>query len=98
MKRLTMAFAAGLLIAGLVAGPAFAAGPDNNQCWGQVTSQRAVAYGDVGSHASAQDTPRLGLYNTAKLLYSLNLIEEPTVWDLGSGLASLDGLDATYCP
>jgi hypothetical protein len=63
-----------------------------------VTSQRAVAYGDVGSHASAQGTPRLGLYNVAQALFDLGLIEEPTVWDLGSGLASLDGLDATYCP
>jgi hypothetical protein len=98
VKRLTMALAAGLLIAGIIAGPAAAAGPDNNNCWSVVTSQRATTAGDIGTHASSQDSPRLGLGNVARVLFDLGLISGPTVWDLGSGLATLDGLDATSCP
>ena len=81
-----------LLIAVTVA-PVFAAGgPTNPNCWGTVTSQRASTYHDVGQHASSQSTPRLGLGNVARL-FGFDHVS-----DLGSFLASIDGLDATQCP
>ena len=42
-------------------------------------------------------TPRLGLGNTARLLFDLGLTGGPHVSDLGSTLAELDGIDATSC-
>lgn len=72
--------------------------PAHPDCWGVVTSQRAVAEGDIGQHAAAQETPRAGLGNVARLLYDLGISNGPHVSDLGSALASLDGLDSTFCP
>ena len=98
MTRLTLILAAALLAVGMVAGPALAAAPGDVNCWGVVTSQRATVYGDVGTHSSAQDEPRSGLRNVAVALYEANLISAPTLGALGSGLATLDGLDGTFCP
>jgi hypothetical protein len=100
-KRLTLALASSILAAGLVASPAFAAGtpggPDGQWCWGVVTGQRASTYHDLGSHISAQSEPRLGLANVARLFFSLGIIDEATVYALGTYLASVDGLSATGC-
>jgi hypothetical protein len=71
---------------------AFAAMPANPECWGVVTSQRAVAEGDVGEHSSDQEEPRLGLYNVAQLF------ELEHVSDLGTVLAELDDIEETSCP
>lgn len=60
--------------------------PDNPECWGVVTSQRATNVGDIGDHASNQDTPRLGLANVARLF-------EYHVSELGSFLAEVDRID-----
>src|SRR5690349_24405667 len=78
-----------LLMLAITAAPAFAAGQN---CWGVVTSQRASTFHDVGAHASSQSEPRLGLGNVARL-FGFN-----SVGELGSFLASVDGLDATHCP
>ena len=70
--------------------PAFA---DNGKnCWGVVTSQRASTYHDLGEHSSSQSEPRLGLGNVARL-FGFDHVSE-----LGSFLASVDGLEATQCP
>lgn len=75
--------------------PAAAAAADNSRCWGTVTSQRAVAYGDIGEHSSSfAGEARLGLANVARLV----LGEDATLGDLGEALGTLDGLDATSCP
>jgi len=86
-----------LLTAAMVT-PALADGPTNPNCWGTVTSQRAVALHDIGQHVSSQSEPRLGLGNVARLLFNLGLTSGSHVSDLGSFLASVDGLDATQCP
>jgi exonuclease VII large subunit len=67
--------------------------PANPECWGVVTSQRASTEHDIGTHASSQSEPRLGLGNVANLLTGSYQPGE-----LGSLLASLDDLDATHCP
>jgi len=79
-----------LMLLAITVAPAFAAGSQN--CWGTVTSQRASTVHDIGTHASSQSTPRLGLGNVARL-FGFN-----SVGELGSFLASVDGLDATHCP
>lgn len=76
------------------AGVASAARPDNPNCWGVVTSQRATSAHDIGEHSSAQDEPRLGLGNVARVVIG----EGAHLSDLGSALAELDELSATGCP
>jgi hypothetical protein len=89
----TGAIAATLALA--LAVPAATLAADNANCWGTVVSQRAVAYGDVGTHSSSfAPGPRLGLRNVARLV----LGADATMGDLGAALGSLDGLDATHCP
>jgi hypothetical protein len=94
--RKSIRLAATLLSLGIALGaPALAAAADNSRCWGTVTSQRAVAYGDVGEHSSMfAGEARLGLANVARLLVG----EDATLGDLGEALGDLDGLDATSCP
>ena len=70
--------------------PAFA--DDGRNCWGTVTAQRASTVHDIGEHSSSQSEPRLGLGNVARLFGFEH------VSDLGSFLASVDGLEATQCP
>ncbi len=71
---------------------ALAAPPEGANCWGTVTSQRASTAHDVGEHASAQEEPRMGLGNTARFFGF------GSVGELGSFLASVDGIEATSCP
>lgn len=80
-----MAIVIALVIA--LASPAFAA----KNCWGVVTSQRAVTAGDIGEHSSDQDEPRLGLGNVTRL-FGFNHISE-----LGTFLAGLDEIPETHC-
>jgi hypothetical protein len=87
---LTLALSAGIVIA-----PAASAGPpENPNCLGVVTTQRAVTHHDIGEHASAQDEPRLGLGNVTRLL----LGDDAHIGDLGSLLGVIDGDPATNCP
>jgi hypothetical protein len=87
-------FIVGVLLAVALAIPqaALAAPPDSAYCWGKVTSQRATTAHDIGAHASAQEEPRLGLGNTARLFGF------ESVGQLGSFLASIDGIPETSCP
>ena len=66
---------------------AFADKPDNPECWGTVTSQRATTQGDIGEHSSAQEEPRTGIGNLA---------DHPS--ELGTLLASIDEIEETQCP
>jgi hypothetical protein len=66
---------------------AFAQQPDNPECWGTVTSQRATTVGDVGEHSADQEEPRSGIGN---------LLGHPS--ELGTFLASVDEIDETQCP
>jgi hypothetical protein len=94
--RKSIRLAAILLTLGIALGaPALAAAADNSRCWGTVTSQRAVAVGDVGEHSSSfAGEARLGLANVARLV----LGEDATMGDLGEALGSLDTFEATHCP
>ena len=83
------------LSAGIVTAPAASADtPDNPDCLGVVTAQRAVAHHDIGEHASSQDEPRLGLGNVTRLL----LGDDAHIGDLGSLLGVIDEDPATNCP
>jgi len=94
IKKVISAGLVSAAIFGSFALPAFAAGPYNNQCWGTVVSQRAVAYGDVGEHASSfAGEARVGIGNLV-----FRIFDAPSVGALGSLLGSLDGLSATNCP
>lgn len=79
-----------LMLLAVSVAPAFA--DDGRNCWGTVTAQRASTVHDIGEHSASQSEPRLGLGNVARL-FGFDHVSE-----LGSFLASVDGLDATYCP
>jgi hypothetical protein len=94
VRKWAIAVPVGVFAGLLAAGPASAGPPANPNCLGVVTSQRAVANHDIGAHASAQEEPRLGLGNVARLL----LGEGAHVGDMGSFLGMIDEDDATSCP
>src|SRR5688572_2399876 len=71
MRRHLAILITAVALAAVSVGSAAAAQPSNPNCWGVVSAQRATSVGDVGEHASAQSTPRLGLGNTARLLFEL---------------------------
>ena len=97
MRRHLAILITALTLAAVSVGSAAAAQPSNPNCWGVVSAQRATTVGDVGEHASAQSTPRLGLGNTARLLFELGLSGGEHVSDLGSALATLDTIPETSC-
>ena len=97
MRRPLAILIASAALAMAAVAPAAAAAPANPNCWGVVSAQRATTLHDIGEHASAQSTPRLGLGNTARLLFEIGLTAGPHVSDLGSGLATLDGIPETSC-
>ena len=96
MRRLIV-FMVVVAITLLMAIPAGAA-PANPSCWGVVTSQRATTLHDIGTHSSAQDEPRLGLGNFARLLFDLGLTAGTHISDAGTVAAGLDGIPETSCP
>ncbi|HEU4540966.1 MAG TPA: hypothetical protein VFR23_07535 [Jiangellaceae bacterium] len=94
MHKPALALAIGLL-AGLVAAPVAAANPSENaECFGVVSSQRAVADHDIGQHASEQEEPRLGLGNVTRLI----LGDDAKMGDFGAFLGEIDGIPETSCP
>jgi hypothetical protein len=97
MKRTLTTLLAGAALAALSVAPAAAAQPANPECWGVVSAQRAIADGGIGEHSASQSTPRLGLGNTARLLFDIGLTGGSHVSDLGSALATLDEFDETSC-
>jgi hypothetical protein len=87
-RLLTVLITLAALVMALAA-PAMGA---SKNCWGVVTSQRAVAEGDMGTHSSSfAGEPRSGLGNVARLF------NFDHVSDLGAFLATLDGIEATAC-
>jgi len=88
---ISAAFAATGAFVALPVASAGAAQPASNECWGVVSAQRASTAHDIGEHASAQESPRMGLGNTARLFG----LEGPG--ELGSFLATVDGDPNTTC-
>jgi hypothetical protein len=94
MRKSTIALTLALS-AGIVTAPAASADtPENPECLGVVTAQRAVANHDIGDHASSQEEPRLGLGNVTRLV----LGDDAHIGDFGSFLGEIDGDPATNCP
>jgi hypothetical protein len=94
MRKSTIALTLALS-AGIVTAPAASANtPENPECLGVVTAQRAVANHDIGDHASSQEEPRLGLGNVTRLV----LGEDAHIGDFGSFLGEIDEDPATNCP
>ena len=94
MRKSTIALTLSLS-AGIVTAPAASANtPENPECLGVVTAQRAVANHDIGDHASSQEEPRLGLGNVTRLV----LGDDAHIGDFGSFLGEIDGDPATNCP
>ena len=94
MRRLSIALLGAGLATALLAPATFAATPDD-ACWGVVTKQFVDAVGgrDYADHVSSQATPRLGLGNVNELFLGTT----GHVYQLGTLLASIDGLDETTC-
>ncbi len=65
-------------------------------CWGQATAVFAQM-GAMGSHASEQPTPRLGLANLARALYTQGVIDEPSMAALGAFVSNTLGLSIEAC-
>ena len=91
---LSAILSAGVTALLLTAPPALGTPPDNANCLGAVTAQRAVAHHDIGAHASSQDEPRLGLGNAAEEV----LGDGTHVGEFGAFLGEIDGDPATHCP
>jgi hypothetical protein len=86
---------AGLIAVLFTASPALGDTPPNDaNCLGVVTAQRAVATHDIGEHASSQEEPRLGLGNVAEEV----LGDGTHVGELGAFLGEIDEDPATHCP
>lgn len=88
MKKLTLALALVLVLA-LLALPAFANTDNYDACWGQATAAYA-ALGEMGEHASQQETPREGLANLAQRLYEEEGIGDGSLQGLAVFLVSID--------
>jgi hypothetical protein len=84
----------GLLISGIAS--SVLAAPENPNCWGTVTSQRASTLHDVGEHAS--DPPPLPEPLDRPGRAGLGNNPFGHVSELGSFLASIDGIPETECP
>jgi hypothetical protein len=57
-----------------------------------------VAVHDIGEHAAAQETPRMGLGNFARFLFELGLTAGPHISDTATVAALLDEIPETSCP
>jgi hypothetical protein len=92
---LSTGLSAGLIAVLFAAPPALGdTPPDDANCLGVVTAQRAVANHDIGEHASSQEEPRLGLGNVAEEV----LGDGTHVGEFGAFLGEIDGDPATHCP
>lgn len=98
IKKILVTTGAGLGILLSSALPALAVGPELNNCWGTVVSQRASYYHDIGEHSASQSEPRVGVGNLAHDVFNMS------VGELASLLGDLDDLfgqdpdGVTQCP
>ena len=65
-------------------------------CWGEATEALA-RLGEMGYHASHQDSPRLGLANIARVLYEAGVLADDSLQALGAFLSSALGLSIESC-
>jgi hypothetical protein len=91
---LSAILSAGLTTVLVTAPPALGTPPDDANCFGVVSSQRAVANHDIGEHSSSQEEPRRGLGNVARDI----LGDGAHIGEFGAFLGEIDGDPATHCP
>lgn len=77
-----------------MAGPGSAA--SDNSCWGQASAAFAQL-GQMGEHSSSFETPRLGLRNLARDLYSQGVLPDDSMQSLGAFVAEAEGLSIEAC-
>jgi hypothetical protein len=65
-------------------------------CWGQAT-QVFARMREMGTHASAQANPRVGLRNLARDLYDMGVLPDDSLQALGAFVASALGLSIDSC-
>jgi hypothetical protein len=95
MKKTFAWFLLALLISLMVV-PGNAQAASSQACWGQATAVFAQM-GEMGQHASEQETPRLGIIRLAWLLYEQGAIDAPTIQALGAFVAAELGLSIEAC-
>ncbi len=92
MKKVILAIALVLLLAALAL-PALATSDNATDnyaaCWGQATAVFAQM-GEMGEHASQEETPRAGLGNLARQLYDDGVLADDTIQALAAWLVSID--------
>lgn len=69
---------------------------NSNACWGQA-SKVFAQMGQMGEHASQEETPRLGLRNLARALADAGVIPDDSMASLGAFVASALGLSIDAC-
>jgi hypothetical protein len=70
--------------------------PAQASCWGQASAAYA-RLGEMGSHASEQTVPRVGLRNLARSLAAEDVIEDDSMQSLGAFVAVSEGLFIASC-
>jgi hypothetical protein len=98
VKKAAAVLSAGaLLLSGLMPAVVQADSPANPNCWGVVTSQLAgSSVGAVGDHASDPPPPPEPLDRPGRGGIANSPFGHPS--NLGTFLASIDGIDETECP
>jgi len=76
--------------------PAATAAQNPQSCWGQASAVFA-RMGEMGEHASAEPTPRLGLRNLARALFDAGIIADDSMEALGQFVADALGLSIEAC-
>ena len=70
--------------------------PGDQACWGQASAVFAQT-GEMGEHASQEETPRLGLRNLARALVEQGVIADDSMQALGAFVADTLGLSIDAC-
>lgn len=96
MRKLVRPLLVALALTIMLAPAGANAGPSDNACWGQATRVFAQS-GEMGEHASQQETPRLGLRNLARALYEQGVLEDDTLRSLGAFVAAELDLSIDAC-
>jgi hypothetical protein len=74
--------------------PASAA--NDSACWGQASAVYAQM-GEMGEHSSSFESPRMGLRNLARYLYSIDAIPDDSMASLGVFVAEALELEIEAC-
>jgi hypothetical protein len=96
MRKLFLLLVLALLVSVLFASTAAQAAPSDASCWGQASAVFAQT-GEMGEHASQQETPRLGLRNLARALADAEAIPDDSMQSLGAFVAGDLGLSIEAC-